>query len=88
MAGRTVGANLDVTGATVTIADNDTRGVDVTPTSLTVPEGGDSTYTVVLETEPTGPVTVTPSVGDNADVTVSPVAADASRRLTGIRRAR
>ena len=72
VAGRTVGANLDVTGATVTIADNDTRGVVVTPTSLTVPEGGDSTYTVVLETEPTGPVTVTPSVGDNADVTVSP----------------
>ena len=72
VAGTAAVQNLDVTGTTVTIADNDTRGVLVTPTSLTVPEGGDSTYTVVLESEPTGPVTVTPSVGDNADVTVSP----------------
>ena len=70
--GRHGGRPVDVTGTTVTIADNDTRGVLVTSTSLTVPEGGDSTYTVVLESEPTGPVTVTPSVGDNADVTVRP----------------
>ena len=43
------GQHLGVTRTTVTIADNDTRRVLVTPTSLTVPEGGDSTYTVVLE---------------------------------------
>ena len=72
VAGTTMVPNLDVTGTTVTIADDDTRGVEVTPTSLTVPEGGDSTYTVVLESEPRGTVTVTPSVGDNPDVTVSP----------------
>ena len=73
VAGRTVGVRLDVTATTVTIADDDTRGVVVIPTSLTVPEGGDSTYAVVLESEPTGTVTVTPSVGDNPEVTVSPL---------------
>ena len=72
VSGSTTDAGLDVTGTTVTIADDDTRAVEVTPTSLTVPEGSDSTYTVVLESEPTGPVTVTPTVGDNSDVTVSP----------------
>ena len=72
VSGSTTVAGLDVTGTTVTIADDDTRAVEVTPTSLTVPEGSDSTYTVVLESEPTGPVTVTPTVGDNSDVTVSP----------------
>ena len=72
VSGSTTAAGLDVTGTTVTIADDDTRAVEVTPTSLTVPEGSDSTYTVVLESEPTGPVTVTPTVGDNSDVTVSP----------------
>ena len=38
---------------TVTVTDNDTRGVTVTPTSLTVNEGGTNTYTVVLDTQPT-----------------------------------
>ena len=77
--GSTTVTGLAVTGTTVTISDNDTRGVDVTGTSLTIPEGGDSMYTVVLESEPTGPVTVTPSVffdpnGDITDVAVSPPA--------------
>ena len=72
VSGSTMVAGLGVTGTTVTIADDDTRGVEVTPTSLTVPEGSDSTYTVVLESEPTGPVTVTPSVSGNSEVTLSP----------------
>ena len=42
------------------------------PTSLTVAEGGSDTYEVNLTTLPTGPVTVTPSVADNSDVTVDP----------------
>ena len=57
----------------VTVTDDDTRGVTVTPLSLTVNEGGTNTYTVVLDTEPTAAVTVTivdPS--DNADVTADP----------------
>ena len=54
----------------VNVTDNDTRGVTVTPTSLTVDEGGTDTYTVVLDTQPTGDVMV--DIGsDNTDVTVS-----------------
>ena len=63
---------LTVTNAEVTITDNDTRGVDVSPTTLAVAEGGNDTYTVVLSSEPTGPVTVTTSVTGSPDVTVSP----------------
>ena len=52
---------LDVTAAAVTIEEDDERGVTVTPTSLAVPEAGSGTYTVVLASQPTGTVTVTPS---------------------------
>ena len=51
---------------------NESRGVAVTPTAATVPEGMTRTYTVALESQPTGPVTVTPSVTGSPDVTVSP----------------
>ena len=54
----------------VTVTDNDTPGVTVTPMSLTVGEGGTGTYTVVLNTLPTGDVTVG-IVSNNTDVTVS-----------------
>ena len=65
-------AGFEVIGTTVSIDDNDQRGVQISPTSLTVPEGGDATYTVVLMSEPTGEVTVTPSLGSgDTDVTVS-----------------
>ena len=65
-------AGFEVIGTTVSIGDNDQRGVQISPTSLTVPEGGDATYTVVLMSEPTGEVTVTPSLGSgDTDVTVS-----------------
>ena len=62
----------------VNVIDDDTRGVTVTPTSLTINEGGSGTYTVVLDTQPTGDeVAVTindPSnfTTDNTDVTASP----------------
>ena len=65
---------LEVAPATVTVEDDDARGVGISPTALTVPEGESRTYTVVLESQPTGPVTVTPSVTGDADVTVSPSA--------------
>ena len=45
--------------ATGTITDDDARGVTVTPTAVTVDEGGDETYTVVLDSEPTADVAVT-----------------------------
>ena len=59
--------------AGVDITDDDTRGVKVEPTQLTFGEGGSDTYTVVLDTQPTGTVTVT--VNDptgNTDVTAEP----------------
>ena len=53
----------------VTITENDARGVTVSPgTSLTVEEGSTETYTVVLNTQPTGDVTVTVG-GATGDVT-------------------
>ena len=71
VAGSTTAAGFTVNPTTVTIADDDERGVEVGVTALTVSEGGDATYTVVLESEPTGNVTVTPSVSGNTEVTVS-----------------
>ena len=55
----------------VTVTDNDTPGVTISPTTLTVDEGEDDTYTVRLATLPNGNVTVTPMSG-NAAATVSP----------------
>ena len=65
--------SLTVTGTSLTIEDNDTRGIEVSSTDLTVEEdAGSSTYTVVLESQPTADVTVAPSVSGDADVTVAP----------------
>ena len=64
-------AGFEVIGTTLSIDDNDERGVQIGPTALTVPEGGNATYTVVLTSEPTGDVTVTPSVSGSSDVTVA-----------------
>ena len=66
---------LGVSGAEVTIRDDDVLGVTVAADdSLEVDEDGSATYTVVLDSEPVGgDVTVTPAVTGNTDVTVSPV---------------
>ena len=48
-----------VTSATLTITDNDTAGVTVSTTALTVTEGAEGSYTVVLDSDPAGPVEVT-----------------------------
>ena len=69
--GATEVEGFEVAGTTLSIADNDERGVTVSPTSLTLMEGTDATYTVVLTSEPTGDVTVTPTAPEDADVTVS-----------------
>ena len=64
---------LVVTGTEVAIADDDTRGVTVEAADpLAVAENGRATYTVVLDSEPEGAVTVTPEVTGDADVTVTP----------------
>ena len=49
-----------------------TRGVTVSATVLTVTEGSTGTYTVVLDSQPTANVTVTPSRTGSTDVTFSP----------------
>ncbi len=59
-----------VTGSvSVTVDDDDTRGVTISETALTVLEGASGTYTVVLDTQPTGDVTVTIG-GASGDVSV------------------
>ena len=58
--------------ATYTVTNDDATGsLTFAPTSVTVEEGEDATYTVRLGTAPTSTVTVTPS-SDNADVTFAP----------------
>ena len=59
-------------GVTVTVIDNDEAGVRVTPERLTLGEGETGTYEVALTAEPTGDVTIAPSVPSGTDVTVSP----------------
>ena len=78
VAGTTIGATISP--ATITLTDNDTKGVTVTGSSLTVLEADDTgtgstredqaTYTVVLDSQPTADVTITISAG--SAVTVSP----------------
>ena len=58
-----------VTGSVaVTVMDDDTPGLVLTPAALTVAEGASATWTVALATEPTGNVTVT--VAGTSEVTV------------------
>jgi hypothetical protein len=62
-----IGSN---TSTLYTILDNDVAGVTIDPTSLALAEGGaSSTYSVVLQTEPTSTVQVVLTVP--ADLTVS-----------------
>ena len=70
----TVPSNSPVTApaeVTLTITDEDTRGVTVTPTALSVNEGASADYTVVLTSQPTEAVTVTLTAPANPDVTVN-----------------
>ncbi len=57
----------------VTVTDNDTAGVIVSKSSLDIDEGGGGSYTLVLDSQPTAPVTINLSGHDtNSDVTVRP----------------
>ena len=66
------GAETAAAAVAVTIAENDTAGVAVSAGALRVPEGGSGSYTVALESEPAGEVTVRVTVAAGTDVTVSP----------------
>ena len=64
----------DVSGFSVevTVIENDTVGVSVSPVSLTIDEGASGSYTVVLDTQPSGDVTVAVDAAANTDVTADP----------------
>ena len=65
------GGTMTVTAATLTLEDDDEKGLKFTPPEfLAVTAGGSTTYTVALTSEPTGEVTVTAPSG--GDVTPSP----------------
>ena len=53
----------------MSINDDDGPGVLITPTALTVPEGGSRTYTVKLTSQPTADVTVTIDKSGSTTVT-------------------
>ena len=65
-------ASVTAESVTVTIEEDDAARVSIDPTTLTVPEGGDNYYTVVLDTEPSADVTVTISGHDGTDLSVTP----------------
>ena len=60
--------------ATVPVTDNDVRGATVTPTVLTILEGGSAGYTIALTSEPTADVTVAVQVPENVDIAVEETA--------------
>jgi hypothetical protein len=66
----------------VTNVDNDTAGITVVPTTglYTTESGGQATFTVVLNSQPTAPVTIGIASSDPARGTVSP----ASVAFTGL----
>ena len=55
---------------TITVTDQDTPGLTISPATLTVDEGSTADYTVRLDTEPTETVTVT--IAGEGDVSVEP----------------
>ena len=66
--------SIESAAVTVTIQDDDTAGVTVSEDALTVVKGQKKTYTVVLDTQPTSQVTITPTSGTTAVATVAPTA--------------
>ena len=68
------GANTDdveVPGVEVTITEDDSAGVSISESSLSIDEGGADTYTVALDTEPTAEVTVTIGGHSGTDVSLT-----------------
>ena len=59
---------------TVTITENDSKGVTLSRTAVSINEGGNAVegYSVVLDSEPSENVTVTITVQDNTDLVVNP----------------
>ena len=73
-----------ITQITVTITDNNTVGVTIDPTTLTVVEGDadGASYTVTLDTQPSGDVIIVVSGHDSTDLRLSGSALNADDELT------
>ncbi|QDG51927.1 hypothetical protein FIV42_14615 [Persicimonas caeni] len=66
-------AAITPANVSVTNTDDDTAGISVTPlTGNTSEAGGQATFDVVLNSEPTGDVTLTYAVSDSSEGSVSP----------------
>ena len=74
---------LAVANVPVTITDDDTVGVTISETSLEIEEGDFDTYTVVLDTEPIGDVTVTIDGVTDTDVTLDKTTLTFTHRQLG-----
>ena len=61
---------VTIAGVTVAVDDDDTAGVSVSETTLTVAEGNSSTYTVRLNTQPTSDVVIGVTRTGSSDVTL------------------
>ena len=74
VSGVTAAPELPVTAATLTLGDDDERGVTVQPTELHMRPGEQKSYTVRLSSQPTAPATVRVIVPPDraADLTVEP----------------
>ena len=62
--------SVTASAVTVTITEENERGVDVSPTTLSLDEGESGVYSVVLRSQPTANVTVTITVPADAGATV------------------
>ncbi len=59
---------ITVSGVDVTVTDDETAGVSITPTQLTIAEGDGDSYEVVLTSQPTHEVTVTITRSGDGDI--------------------
>ena len=66
--------DLSVQVATISLQDDDVRGVVVSPTRLVIDEGGSEAYTVRLTTEPSSDVTVSVNAPSDAPLEVEATA--------------
>ena len=61
---------VNIAGVAVAVTDDETAGVSVSETALTVAEGGSGSYTVRLNTQPTSNVVISVTRTGSTDVTL------------------